>query len=93
MLNDEELEAVPLTPQEKSDIAEAWLSYIHALPPGEEPDLRTAEGTTVFKATVNRILLEHGFEPFSATLAWNAKKEVVLMARPLPAAKAPLDTP
>ena len=90
-MNDK-LEEVPLTPEERSDIAEAWLSYIHALPPGGEPDLQFGEGTTLFKMTVNRILLANGFEPFSATFTWSANREVVLMARRLPTAKAPLDT-
>ncbi|HEY6114456.1 MAG TPA: hypothetical protein VI172_00720 [Candidatus Dormibacteraeota bacterium] len=91
-MNDD-VTAVPLTPEEKSDIAEAWLAYIHALPVGAEPDLRIAEGGSMFKATVNRILLAHGFEPFSATLAWTAEGEAVLMARKLPStATEALDT-
>ena len=89
-MNDD-LAEVPLTPEEKSDIAEAWLAYIHALPPGGEPDLHVRKGTTLFKMTMNRILLAHGFEPFSATLAWSAGREAVLMARRLPAAMEPLD--
>ena len=83
-MNVDDLEAVPLSPEEKSDIAEAWLAYIHALPDGAEPDLRTSGGGSIFKTTVNRILLAHGFEPFSATLAWTADREAILMARKLP---------
>ena len=84
-----ELEEVPLTPEEQSDIAEAWIAYIHALPPGAEPDLRVADGSTQFKITVNRILLAHGFEPFSATFAWHSGKVAVLMGRRLPRSAEP----
>ena len=80
----ENLEEVPLTPEEKSDIAEAWLSYIHALPPGGEPDLQLGEGTRLLKMTLNRILLAHEFEPFSAKFTWSADMEVVVLARKLP---------
>jgi hypothetical protein len=92
VLDDDDLEEVPLTPEEQSEIAEAWLAYIHALPPGGEPDLRLDAGSASFKMTINRILLAHGFEPFSATLSWSAEKEAVLLARRLPSVTEPLDT-
>jgi len=82
-----ELEEVPLTEQEKSDIAEAWLGYLHALPEGAEPDLQGHQGGGVFISIVNRILVAHDFEPFSAAFRWGADRELMLLARRLPSTR------
>ena len=82
-----DLEEVPLTDEEKSHIAEAWLAYVHALPPDREPDMTASESSAQFKATLNRILAAHDFEPFTATFQWDGKGLLVVMARRLPAAR------
>jgi hypothetical protein len=82
-----DLEEVPLTDEEKSDIAEAWLAYLHALPPDRVPDMTTSEGSGQFKATLNRILAAHDFEPFTGTFRWDSLGRLVVMARRLPAAR------
>jgi hypothetical protein len=82
-----ELEEVPLTEQEKSDIAEAWLGYLHALPAGAEPDMQGHQGGGVFIAIVNRILAVHDFEPFTAAFRWGADQELILLARRLPSTR------
>ena len=82
-----DLEEVPLTDEEKRDIAEAWLAYVHALPPDREPDMRSSEGSGQFKMTLNRILAAYDFEPFTATFQWDGEGRLVVMARRLPTAR------
>jgi hypothetical protein len=78
------LEEVPLTDQEKTDIAEAWLGYLHSLPDGAEPDLHANRRPGLFTQIVNQILAAHDFEPFTATFGWGPEQELVLLARRLP---------
>jgi hypothetical protein len=89
-VNQDDLDEVPLTESDKTDIAEAWLAYIHALPPGVDPHPQVRESSGMFRITVNRILLAHGFEPFSGSIAWNRGNELVVMARRLPTTE-PID--
>jgi hypothetical protein len=79
-----DLREVALTEQEKSYLVDAWLSYIHLLPPDTEPDLAGLEHNPIFKATINGILAAHDFEPFTATFVMGDDDQLVVMARPLP---------
>jgi hypothetical protein len=85
-----DLQELPLTEEEKNHLIDAWLSYMHALAPDSEPDLSGLQHTPMFKATVNRILAAHDFEPFTATFIMGADNQLVLMARRLPST---LDSP
>ena len=82
-----ELEEVPLTDQDKREVVDAWLSYVHGLPADSEPDMTTLKQTPIFKATLNRVLAAHDFEPFTATIRWGADNQVILLARRLPVAR------
>jgi hypothetical protein len=82
-----ELEEVPLTDQDKSEVVDAWLSYVHGLPADSEPDMATLEQTSIFKATLNRVLAAHDFEPFTATIRWGADSQAIVLARRLPVAR------
>jgi hypothetical protein len=83
-----ELEEVALTEEEKSYLVDAWLSYIHALPPDAEPDLDGLEHNPLFKTTINRILAVHDFEPFTATFRMGPDDQLVVLARPLPTTRS-----
>lgn len=85
-----DLEVVPLTELERSYLVDAWLSYVHALPAGIEPDLESLLRNPIFKTTMNRILVDHDFEPFTATFRWDPDEQLVILARRLPSAR-PLD--
>ena len=39
---------------------------------------------------MNRILVDHDFEPFTATFRWDPDEQLVILARRLPSAR-PLD--
>jgi hypothetical protein len=49
--------------------------------------MTTSEGSGQFKATLNRILAAHDFEPFTGTFRWDSLGRLVVMARRLPAAR------
>lgn len=77
----DDLEQVPLSPAEKTNIVEAWLSYIHALPETHEPSVSEAEKTTLFTLVVNDLLEAHGFERSTGELRWTAGGEVEIVGR------------
>lgn len=85
-----DLEVVPLTELERGYVVDAWLSYVHALPAASDPDLESLLRNPMFRTTMNRILVDHDFEPFTATFRWDADEQLVILARRLPTAR-PID--
>ena len=83
-----DLEEVPLTEEERTAIAEAWLGQIHAVAAGSEPDVQNLLGKGVFVAIVNQILLAHDFEANTGAFTWRADAQLVLMARRQPTVRA-----
>ena len=79
-----DLEEVPITDDEKRHLVEAWLSYVHAVSQQSDPDAANLMRTPYFRDTLNRILLAHDFEPFSAEFQWDPGDELVVLARRLP---------
>ena len=77
----DDLEQVPLTEREQTDIAEAWLGQLIGLPRDSKPNLDAMLHGSMFVAVVNQILGAHDFEPSSAEFRWRADGELMLLAR------------
>jgi len=75
------LERVPLTHEDKVDIANAWNVEFRAIHLGGPGKNAAAEGARKSVETRRRILEAHGFEPGTEVVRWGDAMDLAIWAR------------